>query len=260
MQLHRIYAIVLRHLRPSFRDPMRYLDTLYWPLLDLFLFGFMGLGLLKKTDSAHTVALPLVGLVFWQIVFRSNLEVARNLLEEIWHNNLVNLFASPLRLPEWMAAVLFLGLLYGSWSILFGFSILWLLFGISASALGLWIVPFAISMLCMGWSIGLFSASWIIFIGRRAEMMAWSIGWLFAPFGCVFYAVDVLPAWAQPIAWCLPITYMFESMRTHLLGQPISTTLVAQGFALNALYLALASWFFIWMFAKSKNKGLGRLE
>ena len=51
----------------------------------------------------------LTGVVFWQVVWRANYEISVNLLEEFWNQNMVNLFATPLTVWEWSVGLVFLG-------------------------------------------------------------------------------------------------------------------------------------------------------
>jgi len=37
--------------------------------------------------------------------------------------------------------------------------------------------------------------------GQEAEVLAWSMVFLFQPISCVFYPMDVLPVWLKPVAW-----------------------------------------------------------
>jgi ABC-2 type transport system permease protein len=85
-------------------------------------------------------------------------------------------------------------------------------------------------------------------------------GYALAPFSAVFYPVAVLPRWAQSIAAALPMTYVFEGMRQVLHGGRPPVSDLAISFGLNLLYLALSVLFFGWMFEKSRERGLARLE
>jgi ABC-2 type transport system permease protein len=76
----------------------------------------------------------------------------------------------------------------------------------------------------------------------------------------VFYPVTALPSWAQVISAALPMTYVFEGMRQILSGGPLPLAALLFSLGLDILYLALAILFFGWMFDKSRDKGLGRLE
>ena len=92
------------------------------------------------------------------------------------------------------------------------------------------------------------------------EAFAWMIAFIFAPFSAVFYPVDILPAWAQRISWCLPTTYIFEGMRTILSSGTFPAWYFLLSIVLNLVYLFLAYTLFQFMFEKSRAKGLARLE
>lgn len=259
--LDRIYALMLRHLRPTFRDPVRYMDMFYWPLLDIVLWGFSA-AWLKKSDanSALATAMLLTSLVLWQVVFRSSIEITRNLLEEIWHQNLVNLFATPLSIYEWIAGIIGVSFIHSCWNIMFGSSMVYLIFGVNVFALGLNFLPLCLTMLLFGWTTGLLSSCLILVLGRRAEMLAWMFPWFFAAFVGVFYPVSVLPSWCQYFSWLLPATYAFENARNILATGLLRPDYLVIGIALGILSLSLAMGLFIKAFARTTNRGLVSLE
>jgi ABC-2 type transport system permease protein len=91
-------------------------------------------------------------------------------------------------------------------------------------------------------------------------MLAWMVGFLFAPFSAVFYPVDVLPECEQIISWCLPTTYIFQGMRAILAGDTFPLSYYGISLGLDVIYLILTLLLFRFAFEKSREKGLGRLE
>jgi ABC-2 type transport system permease protein len=258
----RVWAVMLRHLKPTFRDPIRYVDMIYWPLLDIFIWGFTSVWLQSKSDPEHAnVAYVLLTcLALWQIVFRCNIEIARNLLEEKWSQNLVNLFATPLTVAEWMLAVMGLGLLQLAFGIPFSAITIYALYGINIFAMGPLFVLFALGMLLTGWTAGFISSGIIVMAGQRAETLAWSFVWAAAPFIGVFYSIDVLPKAAQSVGWLLAPTYFFEAVRSYLGNGVLRWDYLGIGFALSTFGLALSALFFHRAFEWCKRRGLARLE
>ncbi len=72
----------------------------------------------------------------------------------------------------------------------------------------------------------------------------------------VFYPVDVLPVWLQPIARLFPSTHVFEGMRAVLkTGHPDWSSMFL-AFGLNLVFLLGAGLYFGWMLARVKKRGL----
>lgn len=263
IKLYRIWAIALRYLRESFRDIFIIADYIYWPIIDIIMWGMMSLWLSQHADNGSTQHLVLVilsGLVFWHIVYQANVEIAKNILEEFWTQNLINIFSTPLTVYEWLSAVMLLGIFRMLFIILFGALVVWVIYALNIFTLGWALVPFACSLLITGWFMGILTAAVVVYGGMRLQWLAWASGWLLAPFSGVFYSIDMLPRWAKLIAYALPPTYVFEGMRSALLQGEIPVNNLIISFSLNFVYLVISILFFTYMFEKSRQKGLGRIE
>jgi ABC-2 type transport system permease protein len=202
----------------------------------------------------------MTALVFWQIAWRGAIGISFHLLQEFWHRNLVNLFSTPLKISEWICGVLALGVCKLMAAVSFCSVLIYALYSLNVFELGWAFLPFVILLFVFGWTIGFLSSSMIIYWGHRVEMLAWMLPFLFAPFSAVFYPVDVLPVWAQHVAWSLPTTYIFEGMRHILNGGAFPYTYFWTSLVLNIIFLAGAILLFKKMFDKSLIKGLARLE
>jgi len=71
--------------------------------------------------------------------------------------------------------------------------------------------------------------------------------------------LSILPQEVQKIALFVPSSYVFEGLREFILTGSIVYEKFLISFALNAVYLILSLWFFVFMFNKIKKLGLGRL-
>lgn len=261
MSLARIGAVIMRHLYLVPRTLDRWAESIYWPVIDLLLWGLTSRWVESTgPDVPHLALVVLTGVVFWQVVYRADYEISVNLLEEFWNQNLTNLFASPLTVWEWAVGLVALGLLKNVITLAVGAGALWMLYRLNIFQVGWVILPFVFSLLMSGWFMGFTSSAVIIYFGRRLQMLAWMAGFALAPFSAVYYPADVLPGWARTISYCLPMTYVFEGMRAVLNGGPTPVTYLLISFALNIVYLTAAVTFFGWMFHKSRNRGFGRLD
>ena len=256
----RIWAVFLRYFYAFWKfDTL--CDLFYWPALDIFLWGITSIWIQQSQGTLPNFAIAiLTGLVFWQLIWRGNYEVTINLLLEFWNRNLVNLFSTPLRLSEWVISVMLVGIAKVFIHILFCALLVWVAYAMDIFDVGWAFIPYCVSLILSSWFIGFLSAAVIVYYGQRLQMLAWITAYLFAPFSAVYYPVTALPEWAQKIAYCLPMTYIFEGMRDSLYHHQFSLSNLITSFILNAVYLVLSLLFFLFMYEKSRAKGLARLE
>src|SRR3982751_2752512 len=107
MKLHRINALISRHLYLYKRSLPRLMEIFYWPFLDLVVWGFIAVYLTKFQGQLPGVVTFFLGaLILWDVLFRAQQGITISFLEEIWARNLMNLFASPLKPSEFLAATM----------------------------------------------------------------------------------------------------------------------------------------------------------
>lgn len=261
MNWHIVWAIVVRHLYNFKHSWDRLSDAFYWPAMDILIWGFASVSIAQRSSSLSNIVMTLLsGIILWMVVWRGQYEITVNLLEDMWNQNMVNLFASPLRLREWITGVFILGLIKMTLTVTFAVLLALLVYKINLFSLGFYLVPFMISLLLTGWAAGLIIASLIIYYGTRIQTLAWSGVAIITPFSGVFYPLSVLPAWAQTVSQFLPTSYIFEGMRSVVFKGYVPVDMLLKSFGLNFILLVFGIWLFIFMFEKSKEKSLARLE
>lgn len=188
MNLGRIGGLLSRHMYLYKRSFARMLEIFYWPFLDLVVWGFITMYLKEAGVSLHgAVAFFLGALILWDVLFRSQQGVAVSFLEEMWSRNLMNLFASPLTVGEYLASTMIMSILkvtaVASLMMLFA----WMLYSYDMLKIGLSLLPFILNLVLSGWIIGVLTTSIIMRFGQQAEVLAWGMVFLFQPISCVFY-------------------------------------------------------------------------
>lgn len=259
MNFHRIQAIVWRQFLPLRRDAYRYVDLFYWPFFDLLVWGFAG-ALMQKTCSTQTNMILLTALVGWLVINRIHLELAYNLVEEMWSENITNLFATPLSVDEWATASVLTGVIKGSVALVFGTAVVHFLYGLPFAPFLSAVIPFLPLLWLSGWFLGFTALAVLVALGQRANSAIWIIGWCATPFSGIFYPVSVLPTWAQYISHILPTTPIFTLMRTFVETGALSYSAWGTAFLINALCCSLAYGLFRLMFARTKKTGLAQLN
>jgi len=254
--LQRIYALVLRHVYLWRSSVMRLVDSIYWPAVQMVMWGFMTQYLLPQASFvAQAAGVLLSGLLLWEVVVRGNLSLSIAFLEEIWSRNLGHLFVSPIRSWELAAGIIVASLLRTLLGMIPVSLMAWAFFGYSIYTLGLPLLAFFVILQMFSWSIGLAMSGLVMRVGQSAESFAWAAVFVLMPVSGVYYPITVLPHWLQVIAWGLPPAYIFEGMRSIMLEKTVHWDMLAVAFGLSAVYLVIGFQVFQWFFRSSRRAG-----
>lgn len=258
MNWNRIYALMLKYAYICSRNAFRAMDVCFWPTVDLLVWGFVTLYLLKISGAVPAMITFLVGaVILWNVFYRAEQAVCLSFMEDMWSRNLLNIFTSPVKVSEFLTASCLIGLAQALIVVMILSVMAVFMYNFNITTMGIELGSLFANLMLMGWALGLIATALIIRFGPQAEVLAWAIPFLVQPLCAVFYPVSVLPAWLQPLARCVPASYVFEGMRASLAG---SHDTVAQyvftAFGLNVLYLAGAGLLFKFMFEQAREKGL----
>ncbi len=144
-------------------------------------------------------------------------------------------------------------------SLAFSAILAFMLYKLNIFMYGFYLLPLIASLILTGWVAGFFVTGFLIRFGQNIQTLAWAGVYLIAPFSAIYYSVSILPVWAQKVALFIPTSYIFEGFREILFTGKLSYDKLFISFGLNFIYLAIALWFFVFMFNKSRKIGLGRL-
>ncbi len=256
MNWQRITALLYRYLLIYRRSIARVADIFIWPVSELVMWGFISAYLLRAgTNVPIFVGYFLGALILWDVFFRSQVGVTTNFLEDVWTKNFLNLFASPLRVSEYLTAML----LFSFFRIVIGIGLMsllaWWWYGFQFFTIGLPLVLFFANLFIMGWSVGIFTVALIIRLGQNAEILAWTLAVFFQPLAAVYYPLAVLPSAAQVLAHLVPASYVFEGMRQLVLDGTFDGSKMLWAVVLNAAYLTISILFFLFIFRNAKKSG-----
>jgi ABC-2 type transport system permease protein len=252
----RVFAMVLRHwylLRSSWP---RVLDLIYWPAVQMLMWGFLQLYVSQHSGFfAKAAGTFIAAVLLWDILFRGQLGFSISFLEEMYARNMGNLMMSPLRPAEFVAALMIMSIIRLAIGLVPVSLLAIAFFGFNLWGLGVALAVFFVNLILTSWAIGIFVSGLLLRHGLGAENMAWTFMFLFLPITCVYYPVAVLPSWLQSIAWMLPPTYVFEGMRALLIDHVFRADLMAQAFALNAVLFAAGVLGFMLLLRSARREG-----
>ncbi|MEC7136327.1 MAG: ABC transporter permease [Pseudomonadota bacterium] len=256
MNLNKIFALSLRHIYLIKGSFPRILDLIYWPTIQIFLWGFISkFFTLNSSYYENTVGIILSAAILYDFLFRSSISYNMMFLEEIWSRNFTNLFIAPIKLSEIISA-LTLTAIFRTLIGLIPASLLAIpFFGVSILKIGVPLIFLLITLYIFGVTLGLLVTSGLMRFGPSFENIAWASLFFLAPLGCIYYPIEILPEWLQIIAKLLPLVHIFEEMRNILIYDNINYFQIFKAILISFIYFVIGIIIFYLSYNGAKNRG-----
>ena len=256
MNLRKIYALSLRHIFLIKSSFPRLLDLLYWPTIQIFLWGFISkFFTLNSTYYNNTVGVILTAAILYDFLFRSSISYNMMFLEEIWSRNFTNLFIAPVRIREIIAALTLTAIIRTLIGLVPAVLIAIPLFGVSVLKLGLPLIFLLLALYLFGITLGLLVTSGLLRYGPSFENIAWASLFFLAPLGCIYYPIEILPFSLQIIAKALPLVHVFEEMRSILFTQTVDYLNIYKAILISVIYFIFGVLIFYISYFGAKRRG-----
>ena len=174
-------------------------------------------------------------------------------LEEIWSRNFTNLFIAPIKISEIITSLTLTAIL----RTLIGLvpaAILAIPCSVFQSFLGLPLLYLLISLIVWdkSWTSCFF---WLLRFGPSFENIAWASLFFFAPLGCIYYPIEILPHSLQIIAKGLPLVHIFEEMRNILINNSVSYPDILKSISISIVYFIIGVIVFYISYSGAKKRG-----
>ena len=256
MSWNKIFALSLRHIYLIKGSFPRILDLIYWPTIQIFLWGFISkFFTLSSSYYNNTVGIILSAAILYDFLFRSSISYNMMFLEEIWSRNFTNLFIAPIKLSEIISALTFTAIFRTLVGLVPASIFAIPLFGVSIFKIGTPLIFLLTSLYIFGVTLGLLVTAGLIRFGPSFENIAWASLFFLAPLGCIYYPIEILPYWLQIIAKLLPLVHIFEEMRSILIYDIINYYQILKAILISFIYFILGVIVFYWSYSGAKKRG-----
>ncbi|HNX68256.1 MAG TPA: ABC transporter permease [Candidatus Omnitrophota bacterium] len=257
MSFGRILAVMLRQYYLIRGSLARVVPLFAWAAVDMVLWGFL-------TRYLNTVASPgfnfvpaLLGAVLlWDFFIRIMQGVTMAFFEDVWSRNFLNVFATPLLIPEYVSGLVLSSMATSVVGLVAMLLIATFWFHLSVFVYGLMVIPFLLVLFLFGIALGILGCALVLRFGPASEWFIWPIPALVSPFAGVLYPVSMLPQWMQWIANILPPSYVFEGLRKIVAGGGVSGGALVLGACLAVGYIFLAYGYFVKVYRHALRTGL----
>lgn len=259
MSVSRISAIFVRQLFLFKSNPTRVVSIFLWLVIDVIQWGFISKYLGSFGQATFSFITVILGaIILWEFMARIQQGIMMAFLEDIWTQNFINFFASPLKIREYLSGLVMTSVVSGAAGFLVMVAIAGALFGYSVLKIGLLIVPFMLILLIFGTAMGIFVSAVVFRLGPSAEWLGWPIPMVLSLFAGVYYPLSALPPALAAFARLVPPSYVFQSLRALLASGTFPAGLVQNlilGALLSVAYLIGASYFFVAIYKRNLRSG-----
>ncbi len=257
MRWNRVLAIVLRYFYLLRGSPARVAPLFAWVAIDIVLWGFISRYLNSVSGAGVNFIPTLLGAVLlWDFLTRIMQGVTMAFFEDVWSRNFLNIFATPLRISEYLAGLITTSIVTSIVGLVAMVLLATSVFGLSFIGYGFALGPFILVLFLFGIALGIFASGIVLRLGPASEWFIWPIPALLSPFAGVFYPVSTLPKAMQVVSYALPPSYVFEGVRRIVAKGTPSAAGLAWAIILAALELMLACWFFARVYRYVVRTGL----
>lgn len=245
ISIHRIAALPLRQFYVLRQKPLRLVSLIYSPLFELVMWYFVTQYFYDVGGQSFSfVKVLLAAAILWGFFGHIQHHICVQFLEDIRSRNLLNLFASPIGVSEYLGGFLVTNFFISGLSLLSVAVIAAVFHLYNIAEVGICLAATLWVLFIFGWSIGIFISAMILRFGRFCEALLFVIPSVLATISAVFYSVETLPRAIQPLCFLVPTTYVFEGMRQVVLIGQADWTKWVTAFFLSIFYLVFSIAFF----------------
>ena len=256
MRFNQIYALSLRHIYLISSSLPRIIDLIYWPAVQIFLWGFISKFFTLNSDYySNTAGVILTAAILYDFLFRASISYNMMFLEEIWSRNFTNLFIAPIKISEIITSLTLTAILRTLIGLVPAAILAIPFFGVSIFELGVPLFFLLLSLYIFGVTLGLLVTSGLLRFGPSFENIAWASLFFLAPLGCIYYPIEILPESLQIIAKALPLVHIFEEMRNILLNNSVNSLEIVKSILISMVYFVIGVTVFYMAYYGAKEKG-----
>jgi ABC-2 type transport system permease protein len=259
MSISRVSAIFVRQLFLYKSNPTRLASIFLWLVIDVIQWGFISKYLGSFGEATFSFITVILGaIILWEFMARIQQGIMMAFLEDIWTQNFINFFASPLKIREYLSGLVTTSVVSGLAGFLVMVAIAGALFGYNVLKTGLLLIPFMLILLTFGIAMGIFVSAVVFRLGPSAEWLGWPIPMVLSVFAGVYYPISALPPTLAVFAKLIPPAYVFQSLRAILASGGFPPDLVQDlviGALLSIAYLVGACYFFVAIYRRNLKSG-----
>lgn len=254
--LRRVIPLSIHYLNSAKRSPIRLIEIVIWPSLELVLFVFLSFSIQQMQQGPTRTGLAIVtGILFWNFFTRIIQEVVGQFLDDILSKNVHNILITPVSTVEIYISLLSTALIKLVIAIAMLLITLSFFFPQLITAIGMKGFTWTIPIVLFASAVGLVILATIFVFGNRIASIAWFVSAIIQPFSCTIYEREVLPAGIKEISYLVPSSYIFEMLREFLNTGSADIGKLYTAYLISIVYMAISFVIFRRLYQYARVKG-----
>ncbi len=256
MNFLRVGAVIRRHWIVLQRAPHRWFEISFWPVMDVLLWGALGVYVAKQNaDSGASTPYLLAGITLFWTFTQAQFSIALGVNEETWTRNILNVFTTPIKEIEYIVGIALFGLLKLFLCLLTLSIATAVFFSWTLTDVGWASVPIIALLVINGWAVGLIAVGLVLRFGQSAEILIWGLNYMLLAFSGVFFPSSSMPNGVRQISSILPTTRIFAAMRSSIDGNGVPWGSLGGAALASFVLLALGTLFATRLLAVFRRRG-----
>jgi ABC-2 type transport system permease protein len=238
----------------------RFILIIIWPTFDLIIWGFTTIYISQNNIKLSNFNIFIISsFILWNFLVKAQQELPSQIMDDVFSKSFNSILISPIKLWELIIALMVSSIIKIFLLFIFFLIINFFLFSINILNFDMRFIFFFINLIVFGWVLGIIVTGFIFRFGYRVQFLTHFFALFIQPFSCVFYPRDILPRILKELSFFSPPSYIFESMRSIILGTYKIQESYFNSFStiilLNSIYILFGLFFFVFMFKWSKRTG-----
>lgn len=255
MRWSSVSALLLQYFFITYKTLDRIADLFFWPFMSVLLWGFVTVFLQSGYD-VDIVGLILAGFVFYQFFQRAQTDIPLFLLEEFWHDNLQNVFSTPVSEWDKLVSMVIYSVIKAIIPFFITVGLAFVFFKYNLFSLPpLYLASYFFSLSLFSIGLGIFVSGLIFRYGTNVQMIAWGIPFFLQPLMAVYYPVSILPSFLQSLARFIPASYVFEGLRNISQSGVFDWNNFLLSVFMSIVLIVFSCWFYSLCFKYNKKMG-----
>ncbi len=251
ISIQKIKALLYRDFVILSKSKERIIEFLFFPLTSTLIWGLFANHF--RQFSVETAMMLLIINVFWSFSYLSQSAANLQINLDVWSRSIYQLLVSGIHELEYLLARILFSIIT---SLVILISMLYIThwFGFQLPA----ILPFIyliISTLLASSALCILIVSLYILMGREYAFLSWSFLQLIILLSAPFFPITTYPVWMQKVAYILPHTWIFETLKRLPETGSLDILLINRSATISIIVLCVVIPFYLYVFQKSRKSG-----